>query len=318
LKSQTIYTAGVEYGTANVSHFTVPSSRSIVSRFTLHISLFLELIKFRITILVAFTTALGYVLAVSELTFSVFYPVAGILLLAGSSSALNHYQERETDRLMKRTKNRPLPSGRVSEPTALTLSVLLLILGSAVLLLKTNLFSLVIGLFTYFWYNGVYTPLKRKTPFAVIPGALVGALPPVAGWTAAGGNLSDPRIAVVALYFFVWQIPHFWLLLMMYGDDFKKAGFPVLCDVFHKTQLKRITFAWLIAAVFIAALVPLFAILRHRVGEFILLLLSVGMCYYSFEFLKSDATIKQTMKTFVRINLFTMLLITLLIGDRIL
>jgi protoheme IX farnesyltransferase len=291
-------------------------TRNGVSSYTI-VSVFLELIKFRITVLVAFTTALGYVLAANELTFAVFYPVAGIFLLACSSSSLNHYQERKTDKLMNRTKSRPLPSGRISERTVLMVTAVLVAAGSTVLLAKTNLLTLGVGLFTFFWYNGVYTPLKKKTAFAILPGALVGALPPLAGWTAAGGNIWDARIGIVALYFFVWQIPHFWLLLMIYGDDFKKAGFPVLSDVFDKLQLKRITFTWLMAAVFIAVFVPMFGVVLHTAGRIILILVSVWMGYYAFEFLRSDVNIKETMRTFVRINFYTMVLITLLIGDRI-
>lgn len=282
-----------------------------------YLNIFLELVKFRITILVSFTTALGYILAVRELTFSLFYPIAGIFLLACASSVLNHYQESDTDALMNRTKSRPIPSGRVLREHVLMLAMLLLAAGSAVLLYLTNITALAVGLFTFVWYNGVYTPLKRKTAFAIIPGALVGALPPVAGWAAGGGNLFDGRILIIAVYFFVWQIPHFWLLLMIYGDDYKRGGFPVLCDVLNKLQLKRITFAWLVATVSTAMMIPLFGIINFGLSNMVLVLVSGVMVYYSVKFYLSDGSRKEVVNTFIRINFYTMGLMTLLIGDKI-
>ena len=192
------------------------------------ISILTEITKLKITILVSLTTALGYILAASEIKITLFYTVLGIFLLACSSSALNQYQESDIDNLMQRTKNRPIPSGKVSGNTVFNLSILLLVTGSLTLYLFTNFTALIIGLFTFLWYNGVYTPLKRRSAFAIIPGSLVGALPPIAGWASAGGSLQDFNIYLIAFYFFIWQIPHFWLLLLLYGKDYQSAGFPVL------------------------------------------------------------------------------------------
>lgn len=143
-----------------------------------------------------------------------------------------------------------------------------------------------VGIFTFFWYNGVYTPLKRKTAFAIIPGALVGALPPVAGWTAAGGDLLDGRIIMIAAYFFIWQIPHFWLLLMLYGNDYEKGGFPTLNRVFSPEQLKRITVMWLIGNVMTAMMIPLFLYINYMASFIGLCLISVWMIYVTMKFLK--------------------------------
>ena len=85
-----------------------------------------------------------------------------------------------------------------------------------------------LGLITVVWYNGIYTPLKRVTAFAAIPGGVVGAIPPVIGWVSGGGDPTDARIIVVAFFFFVWQVPHFWLLLMRIGGDYERAGLPSL------------------------------------------------------------------------------------------
>jgi protoheme IX farnesyltransferase len=276
-----------------------------------------ELTKFRITILVSFTTGLGYVLAAEEMGWGLLNVIGGIFLLACASSVLNHYQEYETDALMPRTMNRPIPSGRVKPETVLYFAISLLVAGSVYLALATNFLTLTVGLVTFFWYNAVYTPLKKKSAFAIVPGSLVGALPPVAGWVAAGGTITDPRILIIAAYLFIWQIPHFWLLLMLYGQDYEKGGFPVLTQVFSQTQLKRITFMWLIANVMFAMLIPLFGIVNYSFTLALITALSGWMIYVSVKFFRSDAERKQIRDTFISINFYTLLLITILTADKL-
>jgi heme o synthase len=280
------------------------------------IKIFLEIIKFKITVLVSFTTGLGYILGTNSISAGLFYPVTGIFLLACSASALNHYQERSTDCLMTRTKSRPIPSGRVKPSTVIIISAVLLIAASAELLVFTNVLTLAVGLTTFIWYNAIYTPLKKKTAWAIIPGSLVGALPPLAGWTAAGGNMLDPKILIVSLYFFIWQIPHFWLLLMLYGEDYRSGGFPTLNDILSPEQLKRITFMWLVAAVTIAMLIPLFGIVHYGFSGIILFGISAWMIYNAFVFLKNESDRKLIVGSFLKINFYTLLLITVLSLDK--
>jgi protoheme IX farnesyltransferase len=278
---------------------------------------FSELIKFRITILVSFTTGLGYILGANDITFSLFAVIAGIFFLACSSSALNHWQERETDALMERTRFRPIPSGRIEPGIALLLSVMLLLSGSAMLVIFTNLSALLIGLINFLWYNAVYTPLKRKTAFAIMPGAVVGALPPLAGWAASGANVFDFRIMIIAAYMFIWQIPHFWLLLLMFGNDYQKGGFPTLNEVFNNDQLKRITFIWLIATVLIALLVPMFLYIYNSFTIPLIVIVSCLMAAASFRFLFSALDRKNIMSSFNAINFYTLILISILSIDKL-
>ena len=280
--------------------------------------LLFELVKIRITMLVSFTTGLGYILASGEITTGVIFPSAGIFLLACSSAALNQFQEHKTDLMMDRTKSRPIPSGRVNTGSVILLSVFLLASGVFTLLIFTNVAALITGLMTFYWYNGVYTPLKKRTSLAVIPGSLVGALPPLAGWLAAGGNIFDGAIIYVSAYFFVWQIPHFWLLLLLYGDDFKKGGFPVLSDLYNRMFIKRATTVLLLATALLGAFMPAAGLTEFAVTNILIAAASVLLVYVSLTFaFKKETERKDIVKTFVTINLYTLAVITLLTADKL-
>ncbi len=210
----------------------------------------LELTKIRITAAVTLTTATGYLLAGRRFDSGIWLPLVAVFVLASGSAALNQWQERGIDARMKRTRGRPIPSGRLDPSWALFLSVGLILLGMFFLTSvdadSSALF--ILGVLAVVWYNGVYTYLKRVTAFAVIPGALIGAIPPCIGYASAGGTLFDTAILLVAFFFFIWQIPHFWLLLLMLGDEYQAAGLPTLTEKFAPRQLARITFMWIVAA----------------------------------------------------------------------
>lgn len=218
----------------------------------------LELAKVRIAVLSTASAATGYLLATPGFSPALVPTLAGVFFLACGAGALNQVQEHDVDALMRRTMNRPIPSGRISAKRALMISLLLLAAGFA--LLSWSLFAVMLGAVTVLWYNGVYTPLKRVSAFAAIPGGVVGAIPPVMGWVAAGGAPSDPRILAVAFFFFVWQVPHFWLLLMRIGEDYERAGLPTLTRVFTRPQFARIIYVWMIATAVACVSMPLFGV----------------------------------------------------------
>ena len=209
----------------------------------------LELTKVRITAVVTLSTVTGYLLAARRFTGDMWLPLIGVFVLAAGSAALNQWQERRLDARMKRTRGRPIPGQRIDPAWALFLSVTLILLG---FLCLTSIGHepkalLALGAFALVWYNGVYTTLKRVTAFAVVPGALIGAVPPYIGYIAAGGDASAPEIVVLASFFFIWQIPHFWLLLLMFGGEYREAGLPTVAGRFSPPQLARITFVWILA-----------------------------------------------------------------------
>jgi len=207
---------------------------------------FLELIKVRITFFVGMSAIFGSVLAAKEISASMMLPVLGIFLLSCGSAALNHYQERNTDLLMHRTNRRPLPSGIVTPQAVLSLILALSITGSALILFSGNVTSLLLSWLAFVSYNAVYTPLKRVTPFAVIPGSFVGSFPVMAGWAAAGGYFLDPKLISITIFFFIWQIPHFWLLMDMYSADYERANFPTLRMYFSEKTLSILTYLWIV------------------------------------------------------------------------
>ena len=218
----------------------------------------LELSKVKITVAVSFTTVTGFLLASGRFDTAMILPTLGIFLLACGSSAINHYQERERDALMERTKNRPIPSGRISAKGALLFALILTVAGSWMLNESAGPVAMQLGLLALLWYNAIYTPLKKKTAFAVIPGAVIGAIPPLVGWVAGGGSLLDVRAMIMAFFFFIWQVPHFWLLMLKYGKEYEKAGYPSITNVYSEEQIKNVTFIWVLATVVAALMIPVF------------------------------------------------------------
>lgn len=210
----------------------------------------LDLAKIRITAAVTLTTATGYVLGPRGGVDAGFvWAVLGTFVLAAGSACLNHVQDARLDGLMRRTRDRPIPGGKIRRTTALFVACLLILLGLSMLAsVPENVYAvLLLGALAVLWYNGVYTLLKRATAFAVVPGALIGAIPPVIGFAAAGGHWADPRILLLAGFFFLWQIPHFWLLSLIYDEQYRLAGLPTLTDIFDPRQRLRLTFMWMLA-----------------------------------------------------------------------
>ena len=281
------------------------------------ISLYSELAKVRITIVVSLTTALGYIQFTGTIDSGLVLPIIGLFLLASGSAVGNHLQEKEIDSLMERTKNRPLPSGQVSVSEALIFALVLIMAGILILFFSVNLTGAALGMLALIWYNGIYTPLKSRSSLAVIPGSLIGAIPPVIGWVAGGGYYLDPQILVIAVYFFIWQIPHFWLLLLIYDNDYSRAGLPTLTRVLSRNQLERITFIWIVATVFIALAVPFINALRHPGIHLVLLAAAAWLVWMSVKIIRPDFEQKLYRKAFMNINYFTLFFILIMALDKL-
>lgn len=203
--------------------------------------------KFSISFPVGFTAFLGYVVVKQAFDIYSLAVFAGIFLLSSAASLLNQIQEHKIDALMRRTSKRPLPSALLSLGEAGVIGGIFFILGCLILYF-VNLEALFWGIMGLVWYNFIYTPLKRVTAFSVFPGAVVGAIPPIAGWMAAGGEFWDINLLLFAFFFFIGQMPHFWLLVIKYGDQYSDAGLPSLTKLFSVDQIMRINMVWLWAS----------------------------------------------------------------------
>lgn len=281
------------------------------------VKIFFELTKVKITSFVTVTTAFGYIAATGKITLMIVPVLFGVLFLAFGSAALNHYQEKDFDAKMNRTKGRPIPSGRISPDSVLIISMTLIVSGSVILILWTNLLALGFGLLNLVWYNFIYTLLKRKTPFAIVPGSLVGAIPPVIGWAAAGGSLLDPQIIIIAFFFFIWQIPHFWLLLLVMDKDYQQAGFPTLTQIFNHAQLSRITFIWIISTAVTGLMIPLFGIVADLWINLGLFVSAALLSWKAFGLLIESTDFSAFRLNFRYINYFALIVVFLISIDKL-
>ena len=277
------------------------------------IKIILELGKARISLPVALSALTGYTLHSGTIGISGLYLVAGVFLVSCSSGAINHWQEHNEDALMPRTKNRPIPSGKIPPGFAIIVAIVYFITGSAVLLFHFPYIACIAAAITLISYNGFYTPLKKITAFAVVPGSLVGALPPYIGWLANGGELSNPIIFLVASFFFIGQIPHFWLLLLMFGKEYSLAGYPSLHNIFNESQIKRLSYTWILATIACALLIAI----KVFIGRTTLFILIFYVFYLLFSttieiFVKKNLRVRPT---FFKLNFLYLFMMIALIID---
>lgn len=181
--------------------------------------------------------------------------IIGVLLLALGCAGLNSVQESKTDGFFSRTRRRPLVTGQLSRARVLVLSTVILVAGLTFLATGHHApqwLPPVLGLGACLLYNGVYTPLKPVTVLALFPGGLAGGLPPLIGWTCSGGQLADPRAWMLVALFFLWQIPHYCLIVLLYRQDYRTVPYPSLIRLFSEDTLKGITLLWVIAFMVVA------------------------------------------------------------------
>ncbi len=191
-----------------------------------------ELAKVRIGALVLVTTALGYWTASPERIDVVHFALAilGTALAASGANALNQLAERDLDAKMLRTRNRPLPAGRITPRAAFAFGAACAVVGTLLLLVEVNALTAALALGTVLTYTLAYTPLKRRTPLCTLVGAIPGAIPPVMGVTAACGAITADALWLF-LFLLLWQMPHFFAIAWLYRADYARGGFPMLAVV---------------------------------------------------------------------------------------
>lgn len=246
-----------------------------------------------------------------------FLLVAGVFLLAAGCSALNQVQERVTDALMARTCRRPVACGLLSPRAGAAMAAGLLAAGLFLLALSGSGRAVGLGLFACLWYNGVYTGLKRRTPFATLPGALCGAIPPMMGWSCAGGALADYRVVLLAGILVLWQLPHFWLLALSNREELARAGFPPLFPTLPEARVRRIVFVWICSAAVASLSLGAFGLLRGTGARFFSLVTVCWLCA-GMACSMVKAPVFPTGRISLRLTLFMGLIVGTIIFDRLL
>ncbi len=268
-----------------------------------------QLTKFGLSISVVFSSIAGYLLAAETVQISTLLLLAvGGYFMVGASNVFNQVIEKDTDKLMKRTQNRPLPTGRMSVNTAMVIGVVFAILGIAILY-SINPKTAMFGAISIFLYVSAYTPLKSVTPFAVFVGAIPGAIPFMLGWVAATGKF-DIEPGMLFLIQFFWQFPHFWAIGWLQFDEYKKAGFNLMPtgekNKKATTQILLYT-VWMI----LVSIFPVFKITGSLylspIAAIIIFMVGLIMLYYGIELHK-----KQTDKIARKLMLSSVLYITLI------
>jgi len=277
----------------------------------------LELSKFKIMIPVSLTGFTGYFIFKPFFSYQIILISIGVLLLAIAASVLNQIQEVEPDSRMDRTRNRPIPAGNIDIGHATMFFLVNLLAGLAIIYFVGNLKAMIVGLITIIWYNGIYTYSKRITSFAVVPGAVTGALAPLIGWVAAGGGIWDRPVVFLEFLLFIGQIPHFWLLIMKYGEEYKDAGVPSLSDIFNNIQINWLTFSWVVTSAVAALFLCYFEIIKSMPVIVILLIASILMIWQFSDLLKNQGISNNFKKYSKILDLYFLLVLLLLITDRI-
>lgn len=226
----------------------------------IHFRDLVSLLKPRITLMVLLTAAGGMFLApVRRSPFVVFVMLLTTATVVSAANALNCWLERDTDRLMRRTANRPLPAGRMEPKVAATIGVTLGLFSVPALTYFVNPLTGALGAFALVSYVAVYTPMKRKAPSALLVGSVPGALPPLMGWTAATGSLDGPGIALFAILFF-WQVPHFIAIATYRSGEYERAGMKTLPSVRGEHSSKIQAFVYTGALVVASMLLYVFRV----------------------------------------------------------
>jgi heme o synthase len=207
----------------------------------------LRLAKLGLCLLIGGAALFGGLLAEPRLSSSLFATSLAVVALAAAAASLNSLQEHRLDQLMTRTLTRPLPQGEMSRQEAFRQALLLGAAGFGALFFFAGGVATALAALALLLYNGVYTPLKPKTAWAIIPGALCGALPPLIGWQAMGGALWSYPAGLLAALLVLWQLPHFWLVLLANRLDYRRVGLPNVVELFGEKRVKAFFLPWLAA-----------------------------------------------------------------------
>ena len=275
---------------------------------------FIVLTKFVLSFAVSLSALFAYIMAKGEMSLDMLLSTLAVLLVAMGVSTLNQVQEYRSDSKMDRTKHRPIASGKWSPNTGIIIAAVLILLSLGLIYSLIGMIGINLFLFSFVWYNFVYTPLKKKSALAVVPGAILGVIPPAVGWITAGHSLQEAQFFALGLFYFVWQVPHFWLLVMLFYGDYKDGGYPTAMKLFGRISLQRVTFVWLVLT--IQTGIFMVSIFKPESTIIFYLLILTGVLGFasSLQLLAKNFELKSAKKIFYQINfafLTTIILISI-------
>jgi protoheme IX farnesyltransferase len=264
---------------------------------------FIVLTKFVLSFAVSLSALFAYIMAKGETGLNMYLATLAVLLVAMGVSTLNQVQEYKSDSKMDRTKHRPIASGKWSPTTGIIIAAILISLSLVLIYNLIGMIGVDLFLFSFLWYNAVYTPLKKKSALAVVPGAILGVIPPAIGWITAGHSLQEPQFFALGLFYFVWQVPHFWLLVMLFHGDYKDGGYPTAMKLFGRVSLQKLTFVWLILT--IQTGIFMVSIFKPESSVIFVLLIITGLLGFasSLQLLSKKFELRDARKIFYQINL---------------
>jgi protoheme IX farnesyltransferase len=277
---------------------------------------YVALTKPRVTWLILMSTGVGYFFgAMAGWHFlTLLHTIIGTGLIASGTAALNQWYEREADGKMKRTRNRPLPAGRLESKKALAFAILISLIGFVELWLGANALTALLGLFTLLSYLFVYTPLKQRSPHSTTVGAIPGAMPPLIGYAAASGRLTWEAGILFAILF-VWQFPHFYAIAWMYREDYERAGIRMLPVVEPDGVSTARQILWYSLALIPISLIPKFLFMTGNL--YLVGALALGMFFvYAGLGIRAQRTRQQARRVLLASVIYLPVLYSLMLIDR--
>ena len=275
----------------------------------------ISLTKFVLSFAVSLSALFAYVMAKGVIETDTFIATFAVLLVAMGVSTLNQVQEYKSDALMERTKNRPIASGKWSPMSGILIGSILVVVSLIIIYDLLGMMGLNLFLFAFIWYNIVYTPLKKTSALAVVPGALLGVVPPAIGWLAAGHSLMEVEFYALGMFYFIWQVPHFWLLVMLYYGDYDNGGYPTAMRLFGRNTLQKLTFVWLIFTIQAGYFMVTIFQPASMVINILLILTALLAFASSLQLLFKNFELKNAKKVFYQINLAFLVTIILISID---
>jgi protoheme IX farnesyltransferase len=275
------------------------------------------LVKFRLSFTVVFSSLITYTIA-SGSSFSyegLLMMFLGGFLVTGAANALNQVFEKDVDKLMTRTANRPLARGSMSNTEAILAAGICGLAGVSILWIYFNQLAAIIGALSLITYSFIYTPLKRISPVAVFVGAIPGALPPMIGWVAATGIISLEAYIITAIQF-LWQFPHFWAIAWVAFDDYAKAGFYLLPSSGGKDRFTAVQNILYIAVLIPVSLLLFFKGNINAVSAVVILIAGIVFLYYAVKLFRSCETGDAKKLMFASIAYLPVVLLALLFGGK--